>query len=301
VNNPDFETKIENSMKGVLAAEGGAGHKKSRASNSKDRMARAAAELNAQFEDHSVIKLGDASIASPFTSRRTSIDSVLSVIRQGRATLVTTIQIFKILALNCLISAYFMSTLYLRGLKQGDTQMTVSGLASALLFFFLSQSKPLQRIHPSKPQTSVFQKSVFVSVGGQFVVHLLCLVGTLRLCESYLNSEDPSLAVDGKFQPNIINTAMYLLSVTMLVNNFVVNYCGHPFVQSIRDNAMLWRSIIGLYAGIIIVVGGQVEPLNDALQLTPFPGADFQTMLLMILLFNFGASYSIELACRKYL
>jgi hypothetical protein len=44
-----------------------------------------------------------------------------------------------VLALNCLVSAYMMSALYLRGLKQGDTQMTATGLVIAALFFFLSQ------------------------------------------------------------------------------------------------------------------------------------------------------------------
>jgi hypothetical protein len=50
-----------------------------------------------------------------------------------------TVQVFKVLALNCLVSAYMMSALYLRGLKQGDMQMTSSGLITAGLFFFLSQ------------------------------------------------------------------------------------------------------------------------------------------------------------------
>ena len=49
------------------------------------------------------------------------------------------IKVFKVLALNCLVSAYMMSALYLRGLKQGDMQMTFSGLITASLFFFLSQ------------------------------------------------------------------------------------------------------------------------------------------------------------------
>ena len=48
-------------------------------------------------------------------------------------------QVFKVLALNCLVTAYMMSALYLRGLKQGDMQMTFSGLITAGLFFFLSQ------------------------------------------------------------------------------------------------------------------------------------------------------------------
>jgi manganese-transporting P-type ATPase len=45
-----------------------------------------------------------------------------------------------VLALNCLVTAYMMSALYLRGLKQGDMQMTCSGLITAGLFFFLSQA-----------------------------------------------------------------------------------------------------------------------------------------------------------------
>jgi cation-transporting ATPase 13A1 len=50
--------------------------------------------------------------------------------------------VYKVLALNCLVSAYMMSALYLRGLKQGDTQMTATGLVIAALFFFLSQVSP---------------------------------------------------------------------------------------------------------------------------------------------------------------
>jgi cation-transporting ATPase 13A1 len=296
VNDADFESRIEGVTDSESTTKKG---KKAKGSNSKDRLARAMAELQEQEVDPTVVKLGDASIASPFTSRRTSIDSVLTVIRQGRATQVTTVQVFKILALNCLVSAYMMSALYLRGLKQGDMQMTATGLITAALFFFLSQAKPLIILAPHKPPGSAFAPSVMVSVVGQFVVHLGCLVATLSLCEQYSRSDDLPTLADGKFQPNVVNSATFLLSAVMQVNNFVVNYRGHPFTQSIQENVMLWRSVQGIYAALLVVMGGQLEPLNDFLQLAPFPSSEFQASLLAILLVNFGLTFGLEKAAQR--
>jgi cation-transporting ATPase 13A1 len=136
-----------------------------------------------------------------------------------------------------------MSALYLRGLKHGDTQMTATGILSAALFFFLSQTKPLLNIATEKPPSSVFHRSVSLSILGQFIVHFLSLLALLKLSEKYIAADDSTLSADGAFQPNIINTSMFLLSVIMQTNNFVVNYRGHPFTQSIGENLPLYRSI----------------------------------------------------------
>lgn len=111
VNDPDFEKRIEEAKDpSVQSAPGG---KKAKGTNAKERLARAMAEVQAQEIDPTIVKLGDASIASPFTARRTSVDCVLTVMRQGRCTLVTTIQVCHIRrATLCSVTLDRMSLFY---------------------------------------------------------------------------------------------------------------------------------------------------------------------------------------------
>jgi cation-transporting ATPase 13A1 len=139
-------------------------------------------ELMKALEESDVplVQLGDASIAAPFTSRESNISCCANIIRQGRCTLVATLQMYKILALNCLISAYSMSVLYLDGVKMGDTQATAFGMVMAIMYLGLSQSKPVKTLSSQRPHKSVFTWYMLFSIGGQFITHLTCLITAVR-------------------------------------------------------------------------------------------------------------------------
>jgi P-type ATPase of unknown pump specificity (type V) len=269
---PDLEAKQREAIHGLTSAQEGKTNKdvkksKIRSKKLEDHM-RALAE--AEEELHNVA-LGDASVASPFTSRATSIKCTKDVLQRGRCTLVTMTQIYKILGVNCLVNALVLSSLHLSGAKQGDYQLTVVGIVVAGLFFLVTKGQPVNKLSPHRPPPSVLCRQVVSSIASQFAIHFTCITAITVSSKFYLDPYDPSLVPDGAFNPNTLNSATFLMTVLTTVNTFVVNYHGRPYMQDLVENKMMLRSVQMCY---IVLFGCALElfpPLNDFLQLASFP------------------------------
>lgn len=129
------------------------------------------------------IKLGDASVAAPFTSKLANVVAIVNIIRQGRCTLVATIQMYKILALNCLISAWALSVQYLQGIKFGDYQVTITGILMSVCFMCISRARPVDKLSKERPLSTIFNAYVVGSILVQFAIHIAAFLYITDLCD----------------------------------------------------------------------------------------------------------------------
>ncbi|TPX66718.1 hypothetical protein SpCBS45565_g04261 [Spizellomyces sp. 'palustris'] len=244
------------------------------------------------------IKFGDASVAAPFTSKISSVMSVCNIVRQGRATLVAMVQMYKILALNCLISAFSMSVLYLSGIKQGDWQATIAGMMITVCFFGIAKSTALEELSKKRPQANVFNHYVIISVLGQAAVHVASLMYIQREAKLYSEDLDEEIKLDAEFSPNLLNSGVYLVSLIMQISTFAINYQGLPFRESIFQNKALYNSLMAVGAIAVAAASELSEGLNEWMQLVPFPD-EFRYKLLVTMALDFGGAWVIEQICTK--
>ena len=250
------------------------------------------------------VKLGDASMAAPFTSRIPSVRSAVDIIRQGRCTLVSAIQMQQVLVLSCLISAYSLSVLYLDGIRSSDNQMIASGSALTAASLAFSYATPVHTLSPVRPLRSIFHPANFLSLIGQLVIHIGCMVFAVRMVkhatgeeadfpenvpvavvpEAVLKNateEQRSIWDQGPpFNPSLLNTVVFLVETVQRVCVMLVNYKGRPHMMGAVENKTLLVSLASMVVGAF-ACAFEVSPwLNNWLQLVPMPDDAFRYKIL---------------------
>lgn len=243
------------------------------------------------------IKLGDASCAAPFTSKLSNVSAITHIIRQGRCTLVATIQMYKILALNCLITAYSLSVQYLDGIKFGDYQVTVTGMLMSVCFLCISRAKPVEKLSKERPLGNIFNLYVLLSVLIQFALHIISLVYITSLSHQY--EQRGVVDLEAKFEPNLLNTAIYLLGLSQQVSTFAINFQGRPFREGIRENSALYWGLVGASAVAFSGATDFMPELNRWLQIVEMETL-FKIKLTTAMILDFAGCWLVEVACKFF-
>ena len=119
--------------------------------------------------------------------------------------------------------------------------------------------------------------------------------------DMYVPSTTPMLSLsdiesmEESFVPNILNTCVFIVSSALTLCTFLVNYQGHPFMQSLRENKPLLYAIAGGYAFLIAVTMGMGA---EEMQLVQIP-FDMQTQILGLMTLDVIVCYAWEKLCDR--
>ncbi|KAF5229562.1 hypothetical protein FAUST_10371 [Fusarium austroamericanum] len=263
-----------------------------------DKLASGMMEAELGDDEPPTLKLGDASVAAPFTSKLRNVVAVPNIIRQGRCTLVATIQMYKILALNCLITAYSLSVLYLEGIKFGDTQYTISGMLMSVCFLSISRARVVEGLSKERPQPNIFNVYIIGSILGQFAVHIATLIYIARLCDRLAPRSD-DVDLEAEFSPSLLNSAVYLLQLIQQISTFAINYQGRPFRESLSENKGMFYGIVGV-SGLAFACALELFPdINEGMKLVPF-SEEFKTNMTAVMVVDYAACWIIEVSLKKF-
>ncbi|KAJ9121558.1 hypothetical protein QFC22_002177 [Naganishia vaughanmartiniae] len=241
------------------------------------------------------IKLGDASCAAPFTSKLSNVSAVTNIIRQGRCTLVATTQMFLILGLNALITAYSLSVQYLDGIKFGDYQVTITGILMSVCFYCISRAKPVEGLSRERPLASILSFYVLFSILLQFAIHMVSMYHITELAK-FLHDRGP-VDLKAKYTPSLLNTAVYLLGLSQQVSTFVINFQGRPFREGITENPPLYYGLLGVSAIAFAGATEFIPELNDWLQLFKMTSS-FRLRLTSVMIIDFALCWIVQKVCK---
>ncbi|CAK72470.1 unnamed protein product (macronuclear) [Paramecium tetraurelia] len=241
-------------------------------------------------------KFGDACIAAPFTSKMsTSIRCVHTIVKQGVCTLVTTIQTYKIMALQSVLNAYSLSALHMQSLKMSETQMTLMGILGAAYYFCYSSAKAQRNLSKVKPSFSIFEFSFFISLTLQIVLHVWSMHFAIHhIAMPNMTIEEKEIKNELEFKPTFLNTTVFLLQLLQQSCIFLFNHPGEPHMQKIDVRSKFFKSLFVPLILCIISAFNYSDILNSYLELTFPQNQEVSLQLTLLCIFVTAANWVIE-------
>ncbi|KAL6122499.1 P-type ATPase [Nucleospora cyclopteri] len=258
-------------------------------------------KLNLNINIEPVLNPGDASVAAPFTVKSHSLRPVLEIIKQGRTSAVTTVQMYKILALNSLIGGFTMGFLDLFAIKFSEKQMLSLGYLNAMAFNAISRGRTLEMISPQRVVDSIFCRYIIFSLIGQATLHTLCfvfLVYVLRDTAEIRGFYTQAVVENVKFSPSVVNTAVYALGMVQTIATFSVNYIGRPFREDITENVILFFSLLAMAVIPFNILSNIYGDINNYLECVDL--GEYKGILILLCFIMLFVTYVIEKTSKTH-
>ncbi|XP_038157621.1 probable cation-transporting ATPase 13A3 isoform X2 [Cyprinodon tularosa] len=255
----------------------------------------------------------EASVASPFTSRTPNISCVPSLIREGRAALITSFCVFKFMALYSIIQYISVTLLYSVLSNLGDFQFLFIDIAIILLIVFTMSLNPAwKELVSRRPPSGLISGPLLFSVLTQILICLGFQIITFLWVQKqpwyevwqpatdvcnrsdHLNaSEHNSTEKDEHNIQNFENTSLFYVSCFQYLIVAIVFSKGKPFRQPSYKNWPFVLSAVSLYFFLLFIMFYPVESIDGFLEIVCVP-FEWRLKLFLIILANAAVSVLVE-------
>ena len=124
----------------------------------------------------------EASVVSPFTTNTKSVQASVTLLREGRATLANAVASYKFLIIyGQLFSVLKLCAFYYTSIPSLAFYICIDSLTTICISAFMSLSRPLQRLHPRRPTSSLLGAQTVGSVLCVQVINVTFFVAQLKL------------------------------------------------------------------------------------------------------------------------
>ncbi|XP_068809783.1 probable cation-transporting ATPase 13A4 isoform X2 [Struthio camelus] len=276
---------------------------------------------------HAGISLSEqeASVASPFTSRTSSIACVPELIREGRAALVTSFCMFKYMALYSTIQYLGVLLLYWQLNSFGNYQFLFQDLAiTTIIGVTMSFTDAYPKLAPYRPPSQLISPPLLLSVllnilfslsmqilGFVVVqeqpwysktnIHSACLSGNDSHMESsstisslgFHGVRDEALREVDNGYKSYENTTVWLLSTINCLIVALVFSKGKPFRQPVYTNYVFVLVLTGQLGVCLFLMFADIDDLYSKMDLVCTP-TTWRVSMVIILAVTLAVSFIAE-------
>ncbi|KAG8630313.1 hypothetical protein KVT40_001932 [Elsinoe batatas] len=236
----------------------------------------------------------EASVAAPFTSRVFDISCVPSVIREGRAALVTSFSCFKYMSLYSAIQFTSVSFLYASASNLGDFQFLYIDLFLILpIAIFMGWSGPYPYLSKKRPTASLVSRKVLTPLLGQIVICIFIQAVAWWAVQQQRWYLPPILDKEHSNSQNSQNSALFLTSSYQYILSAIVLSVGKPFRQSMGQNLPFVVTMVVALAISSYMLFDPAEWLVGIMELTWMSGG-FRGFVLALAVGGFVVQWAGE-------
>ncbi|CAD5112652.1 DgyrCDS1867 [Dimorphilus gyrociliatus] len=237
----------------------------------------------------------EASVAAPFTSKTPNIECVPTVIREGRAALVTSFGTFKYMALYSIVQFVSVIILYSFSTNMGDFQfLYIDLLITTVVAILMGHTGAYRALVQKRPLGSLFSSVNLLSV----FLHIILVIAFQVTVLLFLQAQPWYVRVKPSPSANVTTcseTSLIFLTTSFqyLILAFIFSK-GRPYRLPIWTNLPFTIALILLTSLSTFLLIYPPKFLAKFLQITNLPGMTFKLTLMGIIGIYFLMALFVE-------